>query len=149
MKNDRVEEAVSIFEAGYVCSQAVLTPYAGLLDLARETGLKLAEAFGAGMGCMGKTCGAVTGAYMVIGLKYGRTQAEDSHAKEKTRTLVKEFTRRFEKKHGTITCNDLIKFDISSPEGKDAAEKSGVFDTFCPGLVRDACEILEQLLDLD
>ncbi|KAF5433925.1 putative redox-active protein [Candidatus Methanophagaceae archaeon] len=34
---------------------------------------------------MGETCGAVTGAFMVLGVKYGKTRIEDERAKEKTR----------------------------------------------------------------
>ncbi len=147
MSKSKVEEAVSVFDKGFVCSQAVLSSYAGPLGLAPGMALKLAESFGAGMGCMGETCGAVTGAYMVIGLKYGRTRAEDVDAKEKTRALVREFNKRFKEKHKTAGGNQLLGQDITTTDSKKKIEDEGLFDTRCPLLVKDAAEILEALMD--
>ena len=73
----RVEQAVSCFQGGFNCSQAVLSTYAQDFGLDREAALKLAAGFGGGMGRMAGTCGAVTGAFMVLGLKHGPTEAGD------------------------------------------------------------------------
>ncbi len=59
----RVDNSVARFIDGYACSQAILIGYCDLFNLDHETALKLSTGFGGGM-CMGKTCGAVTGAYM-------------------------------------------------------------------------------------
>jgi C_GCAxxG_C_C family probable redox protein len=147
MIKSKAEEAVAYFEKGFVCSQAVFVTYAESLGLKPEIALPIADAFGAGMGGMAETCGAVTGAFMVIGLKYGRGHAEDSEAKEKTRHLIKEFVRRFKNRHGSITCKTLLDFDISTDEGMEAANEKGLFETHCPKFVRDAAEILENLID--
>jgi C_GCAxxG_C_C family probable redox protein len=147
MIKSKAEEAVAYFEKGFVCSQAVFVTYAESLGLKSEIALPIADAFGAGMGGMAETCGAVTGAFMVIGLKYGRDHAEDSEAKEKTRHLIKEFVRRFKNRHGSITCKTLLDVDISTDEGMEAANEKGLFETHCPKFVRDAAEILENLID--
>ena len=146
MIKGKAEEAVAYFEEGFVCSQAVFATYAGSLGLELEIALPIADAFGAGMGGMAETCGAVTGAFMVIGLKYGRVHAEDSEAKEKTRRLIKELVRRFKNRHGSITCKTLLDIDISTDEGMETANKKGLFETHCPKFVRDAAEILENLI---
>jgi len=142
----KVEQAVSCFEEGFVCSQALLSTYSPQFGLDRETALKVASAFGAGMGSMGEICGAVTGALMVIGLKHGRTIVEDKQSKEKTYSLVNEFVNRFKSRNGLIVCRELLDCDISTPEGINIAREKKLFTTLCPKYVRDAAEIIEQIL---
>jgi len=116
------------------------------LGLDRELALRVAGAFGGGMARMGETCGAVTGALMVIGLKYGMTQAKDEQARDKTYKLAQELATRFKERHGSMVCRELLGYDLGNPEGRKAAYDKGLFTTLCPELVRDAIEILEQML---
>jgi len=116
------------------------------MRLSRQTALKVSQAFGGGMGQMGETCGAVTGAFMVIGLKYGRTRADDDEAKRKTYALVKEFSEKFKARNGTIICRELLGCDLSTSEGQRIAKSEGLFSTVCPRFVQDAAEILEEIL---
>ncbi len=96
---------------------------------------------------MGETCGAVTGALMVIGLKYGQTISEDKAAKEKSYELVRQFAERFKvRNRGCLTCRDLLGADISTPEGMQKLREKQAFTTLCPKFVRDAAEIVEELL---
>jgi C_GCAxxG_C_C family probable redox protein len=113
--------------------------------LDREIALKIAGAFGSGMG-MGETCGAVTGAFMVIGLKHGKTKADNDAAKETTYELVKELTSRFSARNGSIKCKELLGCDLSTPEGMEAVIEKKLFITLCPKFVQDAAEILEAFL---
>jgi C_GCAxxG_C_C family probable redox protein len=124
----------------------VLSSFGEALGLDRELALRVAGAFGGGMARMGETCGAVTGALMVIGLKYGMTQAKDEAAREQTYKLAQELAARFKERHRSIICRELLGYDLSSPEGRKAAYDKGLFSTLCPELVRDAVEILEQML---
>jgi len=105
--------------------------------------LKIAASFGGGMARTGKTCGVVTGGLMALGLKYGYTAPE---GKDSTYQIAQEFMHRFEKKHGSLACRDLIGFNISTPESREQAQKSGVFESICPVLVRDAVETVQELL---
>lgn len=142
----KVKIATSLFKEGFSCSQAVLSTYSEQFGLKRVTALKLAQAFGEGMALMGQTCGAVTGAFLVIGLKHGRTKAEDIEAKEKTYELVREFVKRFKSHHGSIICKELLSYDINTHEGLKIAEEKKFFDTLCPEFVQSAAEIIEQIL---
>jgi len=142
-----VETAVQCFGQGFACSQAVLATYGEPLGLPREPALRLAEGFAGGMAGLGETCGAVTGALMVLGLKHGRTRPDDADAKMRTNRLVREFMRRYEARHGSVKCRDLLGCEINTPEKLQAARDRKLFTTVCPGLVRDAAEILEQLLE--
>jgi C_GCAxxG_C_C family probable redox protein len=98
------------------------------------------------MGRQGATCGAVTGAFMVMGLKYGMTFAEDRKSIEKTYELVNEFTAKFKERHGSVICRDLLGCDISNRENLLQARKQGLFQNLCPAYVKTAVEILEEIL---
>jgi C_GCAxxG_C_C family probable redox protein len=107
------------------------------------------------MARMGETCGAVTGAFMVIGLKHGsaanwlvegRVDDRENGKRLNTYRLVRELTDRFAARHGSIRCKDLLGCDLSTPEGGKMVEEKNLFRTVCPGLVRDAAEILEEIL---
>ena len=141
-----VDRAVECFGQGFACSQAILATYGAPLGLPREQAVRLAEGFAGGMACRGETCGAVTGAVMVLGLKHGRTRPDDLEAKQATSRLVREFMRRFEARRGSVKCRDLLGCAIDTPEKLQAARDRGLFTTVCPALVRDAAEILEALL---
>ena len=144
MKNKR-EEAVSYFNNGFNCAQAVLSTFGTTLGLDKETALKIACGFGGGMGRMQETCGAVTGAFMLIGLKFGKVKSEDDESKEKTYQLVREFSELFREKHGSIKCEDIIDCDISTPEGRQLYKEKDLSKK-CIECVEDAVSIVEKLL---
>lgn len=146
MMKERRQEAEELFRSGFSCSQAVFAAYSDSFGLEKNLALKIAQPFGGGIAQRGELCGAVAGAFLAIGLKHGRTQPDDSEAKETTYRLMHEFIRRFHSIHGTIVCKELLGFDLSTPEGHDQAAESGRFENFCPGLVRTSAAILEELL---
>ena len=143
----RVKTAVACFRDGFSCSQAVFSTYATQLGLNREAALKIAGAFGGGMGNMGETCGAVTGAFMAIGLKHSRSIAEDRQSREKTYSLVNEFVDKFRARNGSIICRELLGYDLSTPEGINMVREKKLRDTLCTRLVQDAAEIIEQIFE--
>ena len=98
------------------------------------------------MGRMGKTCGAVIGAFMVIGIKYGRTAVQDAQSHESTNKLVNEFVKEFKSRDGSIVCPELLGCNLSTPEGQKAFKEKNLRATLCSRLVWDAAEIVEQLL---
>ncbi len=144
---NRIEHATSSFDEGFSCAQSVFSAFGPQLGLDRETALKVAGGFGGGMARLGQTCGAVTGAFMVIGLQYASTQAEDQETKDKVYALIQEFADKFQERNGTIVCNELLNCDIGIPAELERAKETGIFATLCPKLVRDAAEIVEQILE--
>jgi C_GCAxxG_C_C family probable redox protein len=143
---NRAERAVTSFKGGLNCAQAVFTSFCEPLGLDRASAAKLACGLGGGMGRLGHTCGAATGAILVLGLKHGNATAQDKTAKDKTYQLVRDFMSRFQARNGNIACRELLGHDISTPEGHHQAAQAGVFTTRCPKFVRDAAEILEEML---
>lgn len=140
------EQAVTYFNNGFNCAQAVLSVFSNQFNIDKETALKLASGFGGGMGRMAETCGAVTGAFMVLGLKYGNLKAEDKESKEKTYSLIKKFTDRFCAKNRSILCKEILGYDISSTQEHTIAREKGLFSQICPKCVKDSVEILEEML---
>jgi C_GCAxxG_C_C family probable redox protein len=143
---NRIESAVACFNEGFACSQAILAVYGEPFGLERSTAFRIGEGFAGGIAGMGKTCGAVAGASMVIGLKYGRRRAKDRKARDRTAKLIKEFVSQFQDRNKSIECRELIGCEIDTPERMRAARKKGLFTTVCPELVRDAAEIIEEIL---
>jgi C_GCAxxG_C_C family probable redox protein len=111
-----------------------------------ETALRVACGFGGGCARLGLTCGAATGAWMVIGLKYGKVKADDNAAKEETYARVQEFTRRFVARNRSSNCTELLGCDLGTPEGREQVKTQNLATTVCEKAVRDAAEILEEVL---
>ena len=139
----RVNEVMDCFNSGFDCSQAILSTYCEDFGLDKETALKISCGLAAGMARLGHTCGAVTGAYLVIGLRHGKFQPEDNHAKEKTFALIQEFERRFTEKNGSTNCRELLGVDLRYGDKTLASER---VQAICPALVKEAAEILESVL---
>ena len=139
------ECSIQCFRNGFNCAQAVFSTYSSDLGLDEETALRIAGGFGAGMGYIGETCGAVTGAIMLIGLKHGKVKSEDDAARERTYALVQEFARKFIELNGSVKCKELLEYDISNPSELEIVRENKLFETICPKLVKDASEIIEEL----
>jgi C_GCAxxG_C_C family probable redox protein len=124
----------------------VACTFAEDLEADRGLTLRLATGFGGGMGHTGGTCGALTGAFMALGLAFGMKESTDQAAKQKTYALVAEAARRFRERTGATACPDLLGLDIGAPEGLQTARDRNLFKTQCPVYVKAAAEIVEQLL---
>jgi len=124
-----------------------LAAYGVKLGMDYETALKVGSPFGGGMGLMGETCGAVTGAFMIIGLKQGATDTKNKASKAETYELVKKFVKRFKARNDSIICRELIGFDIGSKKDLDPDSWMVVIER-CPDYIKDASEILEKILEV-
>ncbi|MFA5251623.1 MAG: C-GCAxxG-C-C family protein [Phycisphaerae bacterium] len=142
---NNADKAAAIFKEGFSCSMAVLGAYCEQFGLDKNLAYKISSGFGGGMHLV-QTCGVVTGAFMVLGLKYGRTRADDIEAKMKVAKLTNDFAKKFKARHGSITCTALIGHNISTPEGFEQAKKQDAFKQICPKYVMSAAEILDEML---
>ncbi len=145
----QVDNAVLCFTKGFNCSQAIFSTYCEQLGMDPVTALKVATPFGSGIARTAQTCGAVTGALMLIGLKYGKFLPEDNVSKETCFRLAKEFSDRFTATHGTVICCELLKYDLSTPEGLQYIKENGLWEKLCPVFIRDAAMLIEELLELN
>jgi len=142
----KADTALASFNKGITCSSSVFSAFADELGLDDKTAKKIGCGFGAGISRTGNICGAVSGAIMVIGLKYGKVEPGDDAATEKTRALVREFIHTFTQKNGSVNCTELLGYNLSKTDEFEKARGKKLFVTTCPELVRDAVGILEKML---
>ncbi len=135
------------FKNGYNCAQSVISAFGPELGLSRELAIKMTTGFGAGVNHSGNTCGAVIGAYLVIGLKYGIDVPSDKEGKETTRELLDKFSEKFRESYPSLLCKDILGADVSKPDELEALRKEDKFASFCPHVVEVAATIVEEILD--
>ena len=133
---NKTEKAAELFGGGYNCAQAVLGAFCNEYGLDADTALRIAGGFGRGVR-NAEICGAVSGAVLVIGLKYGQDKALCN-------TKTKEFTAKFKKENQSIVCRDILKCDIATPGGRNKAAGENLFKTVCMDMVKSAALILEE-----
>ena len=143
---EKSEHAAMEFRSGLNCAQAVLGEYVEEFGADADSAARIACGFGGGMGHTGGTCGAVTGAIMVLGLAACDSDPRDTASRIRTYGLVQSFLTEFNARHGATDCRRLLGCDISTPEGYSEAQISGLFETRCEVYVKDAIELLETML---
>jgi C_GCAxxG_C_C family probable redox protein len=139
------EEAIATFISGCACSQAVFSTYGPLFGVGRHTALRIATGFASGMR-VGETCGAVTGAYMVLGLALCGADCDKIDGRRFLYETVKEFNRRFLERNSSLQCTALLGCNPSTPEGNREATEKGLFRSLCPKFVGDAAEIVADIM---
>jgi C_GCAxxG_C_C family probable redox protein len=138
------DRAERLFRGPCNCCQSVLGSMGPDLGLDEGSAIRLGTAFGGGMGRMGGVCGAVTGAFLALGLRFGDEEAE-GESKEHVYRLVRSFVEEFRSLHGSILCRELLGCEIGTPEGMAEAKEKGLFDTICVKFVRDAVDLAKRL----
>lgn len=142
----RATEAAALLNSSPLnCAQAVLSVFCEELGLDKDNALKVALAFGGGMGRTCGRCGAVAGACMVLGLRPYPELKTPTERREKVYALVKEFNNRFTALNKSLNCTDLLGYDLSNAEGLSAARSDRAISRVCPKLVSDAVNILEEM----
>src|SRR5674476_344196 len=102
--SEKTIQAAETFQNGFNCSQSVFSVFAEDFGLTKDSCLKLASPFGGGIARMQETCGAVTGALMAIGLKYGKGENGTEEDKAAGYKYSQEFIAKFKNKYNTVCC---------------------------------------------
>ncbi|MBQ8301137.1 MAG: C_GCAxxG_C_C family protein, partial [Clostridia bacterium] len=145
---DRIKKAKDLFESGCNCSQAVICAYSDLFGMDETTAMRVSEGFGGGMGRMRLTCGAVSGMFMLAGLKYGKGIPNDLETRTKVYDTVQKMAKEFEEMNGTIVCGDLLGINKPNDTGAVPTERNSEFykKRPCVGCVEDCAKIVEKYL---
>ena len=144
-KTNHKERALQYFAEDLHCSQSVLAAFSEECGITEEQAFRLGSCFGSGMR-RGDVCGACTGALMVLGLLYGETCAGDREERRRTNELNDLMMARFSEVNGSYLCNDLLGCDVRTPEGVQYARDHHLFTEFCPKMVANTVEILEEII---
>ncbi len=140
---DKKQQIKEYLQKGFNCAQAVAVAFADELGYDKKTMLAASAGFGGGIGRQAMTCGALTGATIVLGFTKGQTENNDLATKAKCYQAVQDFFMEFKKVHGATTCKDLLNCDISTPEGFDI-HKRGDHKAMCLSFIETAVGILEK-----
>ena len=144
----KTEKAKELFLKGFNCSQAVVGAFCEDLGLDFETAMKLASSFGGGMGRLREVCGAVSGAFMVAGLKYGYADTTDKTAKTEHYKLIQEMAAKFKEENGSIICRELLRVgDKKETHVPEERTKEYYKKRPCAELVELAAKITEEVLN--
>lgn len=140
---NHAEKAVKYFSSNFNCSQSVFTTFAIEQGIDEKFALRLGTNFGGGER-KGELCGAVAGALMVLGLRCGHCDSEDTEGKSKAYRISEEYMNRFIAKNGSVVCRELLGYDLTKDE--DIIREKNLFNTVCPEMVRTATEILDEMI---
>ena len=130
--SERIKMADELHRKGYNCSQSVAVACADLVDVPAETLFKATEGYGFGMGTMDGTCGALTGALLIAGLKNSTGNLESPKSKGATMKISKAMLTSFREKSGAIICRDLKGVD------------TGKMICSCPDCIKHGVEVVEE-----
>lgn len=134
--SDRISKALENHSKNYNCCQSVACAYCDLVGISEENMFKICEAFGLGMGCMDGTCGAITGAVILAGLKNSTANLDHPDSKGDTYKLSAAIMNNFQAKNGATICRELKGID------------TGKVLRSCNGCIEDAALIVEDILHL-
>ena len=140
------EKSKELFLQGYNCAQAIAGGFSEAVGLNFETAIQIASSFGGGMGGMREVCGALSGAFVILGAKYGYTSPTDAMAKSSHYKLISETGEKFKEKWGTILCRDLMKKLAEEKQAILSGKPEEYKSRPCLIIVEDVAKILEEIL---
>lgn len=140
------EKAVEYFSKNFNCSQAVFTTFATKFGIEEDLALKISTQFGGGAR-KGEMCGAVSGALMALGLKYGHFESHNSQQKTNAYKISEIFMNRFIEQNKTVVCRELLGYDLSIPEDMAIIKDKNLFHTACPQYVYKAAMLVEEIMN--
>ena len=138
--------AINLFKSGLNCAQAVLSTYSDKLNFDNKLALSISCGFGGGMGRLQETCGAVTGAFMVISIFNCQKYSDNIDRKEKTYSMIQDFNEKFNEIHNTMNCKSLLNTDLKTADGRRFVKENKLDESVCEKCISDSIKIIEEIL---
>ncbi|MGE5342297.1 MAG: C-GCAxxG-C-C family protein [Candidatus Omnitrophota bacterium] len=146
MTADKKEQAKAYFKKGYNCAQAVLCAFASDFQMDEEAAFRVSCGYGGGIARMQYTCGALTGAVMVLGLHFGKDGESYEQIKVRTYEQVRRLFEEFKTRHQAIDCIELLGLSMNDDAQRKQIKEKNLHETLCEKLVCDAVEIVEGII---
>ncbi len=137
------EKAIYSFYNGMNCAQAVLTSYSDYLKFDPDMALAVSNGFGGGMGKMQKTCGAVTGSFMALGIYNSKKHLENIDARNATNEMIQKFTVDFTALYDSLDCKALLNCDFTTEEGEMEFKDLDLKKNVCSKCISDSIRLIE------
>ena len=141
---NRKEKATELYKSDYNCAQSVVAAYEDYLGTKTQLLVDMAKGFGGGMGRLQKTCGAITGAFMVMSSLYKNSGEED---KKQLTKDIQEIAYRFNEVHGDLNCKALIKYDLNDEKEHQKAKEEKVFEEKCTKFIETSVELVDEFIE--
>lgn len=142
------EQARELFVDGCNCAQAVLVAFCEETGLTPEAAMKLASPFGGGMGRLREVCGALTGMFIVAGIRYGYCDAHSKELKDAHYQLIQTLAQKFKEENGALTCRELLGLSAGGDSYVSDVRTSEYYKGRpCERFVECAAEILEEYIE--
>ena len=143
---DKENKARKLFDSGLNCAQSVLSVFSPELKINSDDALRISSAFGGGMGRLQEKCGAVTGAFMVLGIHCSNTVYDEKERKNKINSMVQEFDRRFNEMHGSTQCRVLMNCNLNTEEGRKYSQEKDLRTNVCMNCVSNSVKLLNEMI---
>lgn len=143
---EKIEKAIETFRSGYNCAQSLVMAYSKELDFDESQASAISVGFGGGMGRLQEKCGAVTGAFMVLGMYNSKKYTDNLNRKMETYTMVQKFDEEFKFLHGATDCRTLIGCDLKTEEGHHFAKENKLFEKVCEKCLKDSVRLVNDLI---
>lgn len=140
--DDRVEKAITLFNEGYNCSQAVCAAFGDMYGFTTEQCFAMSMSFGGGIGRMRQTCGAACGMFIVAGIHVSSLSSDQSGNKPVNYNLVQELANKFSTVNGSLICAELLAMASKVKDDTGIPKKRS-----CVEMVRSAAQIWADYLD--
>lgn len=145
-KKETVALALKSAEQGFLCSESVLLALSKCQDVSSDLIPRIATGFGAGFGRTGEVCGAISGAILGLGIRFGRTAVMKQPEPRRPYWFTMELLDRFKGRFGSVRCRDLLGLDLSCEADVQRYHDEKLWDTRCRDFVRFATELAYDLL---
>ena len=144
-KQSKAETALHKFGEGYHCAQSIVYAFADEANMDKNTLMAISTGFGSGFGRKQEVCGAVTGAVIILGAKYGRKDNEPTDKTEKTYREVQKFIDEFTREKGSIICRELLSgCNLLTEDGQKFFKDKNLKCEVCHGCIELACHMLQK-----
>ena len=143
MQNTHI--AIDHFCNGKNCAQSVLLTFSENLNVDPSLLMNISCGFGGGIGRLQKTCGAVTGAFMVLSLFAAKISDDNELCKELSGIMIRDFHKEFIAIHGSSDCINLLGCDLNTDEGQSFLSEHGLSESVCNKCIIDSVRLIESL----
>ncbi len=130
----RIDKSIELHSKGYNCAQAVACAFCDKTPFSEDLIFRMTEGLGRGMGGMDATCGAISAACVLSGLKNSTANLDAPDSKQDSYSDSQFCITAFKEKNGSLICRELTGEDTGTPLRS------------CDGCIEDAVVIVAEKL---
>lgn len=141
--------AQELFCMGFNCAQAVAGAFAEQANMPFDQLVKMVSALGGGMCRLRETCGAVSGAMVILGMLEGYDQAEDTIGKKMLYAKGQLMCIPFKEQFGSFKCRELLGLTPDQEPNPEPTKRTREFYESRPCLkfIGEMAALLEKALN--